>query len=195
MSVRRRAAGVLVLLAALVVALLLGPLRPASAAPPPSRALDAVPGVGQAGERPVYVALAGINDRDPLEATAFETGLSRPLTAGGGQVTGKLQLSPVVFRHAYDRASPRIADAVAKASVLKTVVVTSYSTSGELRLRVTFKDVRVTAIRQYLPDVYAKDAVAARVPLLEEVTLSYRTAEWCAYDDNGKAPLCTAYGA
>lgn len=194
MSVHRRVAGVLALLAALAVALLLGPLRPASAALPEALPPDGVPGVGQAGDQPVFVTLGGINDDAPLQATAFEAGLARPSTAGGQQ-TGRLQLSPVVFRHAYDRTSPRIADAAARASVLRTVVVTSYSGSAELRLRVTFKDVLITKTRQYLPDVNANEALAARVPMLEEVTLAYRTAEWCAYDDNGRAPVCASYGA
>jgi len=187
-SLRLRRAALGAVVDALLAALLLGPLRPAAAA-------DAVPGVGQAGSDRVLVELRGINDGSPLTATSYEASVTQPAPSagGGGGATGKAAFSPVVFRHAYDASSPLIARTVATGRRLPSAVVTAYATAGAPKLRIKLRNVLVLGSRQYLPDVNADERLVARVPMLEEVSLSYDAIEWCSYPAGSSTPACTSF--
>ncbi len=188
-SLRLRLAALGAVVVALAAAVLLGPLRPAAAA-------DAVPGVGQAGSDRVLVELRGINDGSPLQATSYEASVTQPPTSGGGGgggSAGKPTFSNVVFRHAYDANSPLIARTAATGRRLTTAVFTAYTTAGAPKLRITLGNVLVVGSRQYLPDVNADERLVARVPVLEEVSLSYGTIEWCSYASGSSTPSCTSF--
>ncbi len=178
-TVRLRLAALVVVAAAVLALVALGPLRRASA--------DTLPGVGQAGSDRLVVTLSGISDGG-IQAVSYEASLTKPVSAG--QATGKTVLSPVVFRHAFDESTPLIARAASQNQLVARVVFTAYQPTGEPKLRITLRNVTVQGVRQYLPDTNANDNLVARVPLLEEVTLAYRSIEWCAYSNRG-TPVCT----
>ncbi len=188
-SLRLRLAALGAVAVAVLTAVLLGPLRPAAAA-------DAVPGVGQAGSDRVLVELRGINDGSPLTATSYEASVTQPAPSGGsggGGSAGKATFSNVVFRHAYDANSPQIARTAATGRRLPAAVFTVSATGGSPKLRITLRDVLVVGSRQYLPDVNADERLVARVPMLEEVSLSYGAIEWCSYAAGSSTPTCTSF--
>ncbi len=188
-SLRLRLAALGAVAVAVLAAVLLGPLRPAAAA-------DAVPGVGQAGSDRVLVELRGINDGSPLTATSYEASVTQPAPSGGsggGGSAGKATFSNVVFRHAYDANSPQIARTAATGRRLPAAVFTVSATGGSPKLRITLRNVLVVGSRQYLPDVNADERLVARVPMLEEVSLSYEAIEWCSYPAGSSTPTCTSF--
>ena len=184
-SLRLRLAAFAAVVVALAAAVLLGPLRPAAAA-------DVVPGVGQAGSDRVTLDLRNITDRAPIDVTSYEASVTRPASGADGSGSGKAAFSPVVFRHAYDASSPLIARAVASGRVVPLAVFTAYE-NGTRKMQVTLRNVVIVGSKQYLPDTNANDALVARVPVLEEVSLSYSAIEWCSFRAGTLTPSCQSF--
>lgn len=131
-----------------------------------------------------------------IECVAFESGVSAPVDAGDGHPTGRRQYAPITVRKRVDRATPRLAEALAKSLRVEATFLfyrpsTGYQGTDENFLTVTIArpasasgpgpapspNAYVSGIKIIVPDTHDSPKDDPR-EAYEEVSFTFDDISW-----------------
>lgn len=117
---------------------------------------------------------------DESTVQAFEHNVTIPRDPQSGQPTGQRVHEPFVITKVYDKASPKLFDALCSGERLTKVTVkwfrTSMTGSQEHYFTHELEDAVIVDIKANMPN--AQDPAMAHFSHLEEVSFSYRKINW-----------------
>ncbi len=118
-----------------------------------------------------------------IRCSAFESACMTPRDAQSGQATGKRRYTPIKVVKDVDSATPLIWNALVTNENIKSAEFKFYRSGQKAAagieenfFTIKLTNARIVGVRSYLLDMY--DPEHAKVPMEEEVELTFQKIEW-----------------